>query len=180
MDIRFDHLILFAVGDFDHDEGLAAAALAARGYGSRVLAFGVGSAAARRTLKGREIDVDGVGRSRRKAGAALEGLFGVWDAILVSDGWQEMLEPIAANEREQAFLDVRVQRPVLRFGDPQYRFLRTPAAWGAYTVARGAGIMPEEAKEFVRQQSRGHKRKDRDGGAGRGNRAAKTRAGKGG
>lgn len=133
--------------------------------GGRVIVAGIGTAAAKKELEARSIDVSGVTGAR--AGVleqALDRLPGA-DAVVFGAGdWERERKEMLEVEREEAAMDGRFPRVFIAAGDPKYDFLRSPEERAAYALARAAGADPESAKEFSSRQTSGHKNKNTHGG----------------
>lgn len=156
--------LILVVGDFNRSAGEVEAL---RRFGARVLPVGVGSARVKRRFEADGLDTSAVGRSRKAvAEAAADKIAGCHAALFSVDGWDDAIDAAADVEQQFAIADGRRMMPLLDQRDLRYRFLKTPAAWAAYTLARGAGADVERAREFAKQHS-GHTGKDPHSGRSR-------------
>lgn len=161
--------LILVVGDFNRS---SAELQALRQLGGRALPVGLGSAATKHRLEQIGLDASAVGRSRKAVAEAAADRAGGCHAVLFTAGdWDEAVEAVTDVEQQYAIADGRRMMPLLDQRDERYRFLKTPAAWAAYTLARAAGADAESAKEFARQES-GHTKEDPHSGRGRVNRTA--------
>jgi hypothetical protein len=170
---RFSRCLILVVGDFNRG---ADEVLVMRDLGANVLAAGFASAKVKRNLQEHGVGVLGLERSKRAAEEAASLRVGGCDAVLfTATAWPQVIEHVKDAEQQTAIADGRAMIPLIQQTDSRYRFLRQPADWAVFTLARAAGADIDATKGLIREYRRGQQKKNTKTAGGSRNRSRASR-----